>query len=238
MVTSTKAIVISKIKYNDNDLIVKCYTAALGVKSYLIKNALKSKKGKLKPAYFQLLTLIEIEAEHKDNRSLHFFKEVRLYKPYETLHTNVYKSTVLLFLAEILSMILNEEEANLPLFEYLETTLLWFDAVEKTGTFHHQFLMGLTKFLGNNPDVTNDSLPYFNLENGNFQPHDAAHCVAGSKLELLKPFLGTKFDTSIAQELNSTQKHDLLNMILDYFKLHLHAFKQPKSLTILNQVYR
>ena len=93
MVTSSKAIVISKIKYNDNDLIVKCYTAALGVKSYLIKNALKSKKGKLKPAYFQLLTLIEIEAEHKDNRSLHFFKEVRLYKPYETLHTNVYKST-------------------------------------------------------------------------------------------------------------------------------------------------
>ena len=238
MVTSTKAIVISKIKYNDNDLIVKCYTAALCVKSYLIKNALKSKKGKLKPAYFQLLTLIEIEAEHKDNRSLHFFKEVRLYKPYETLHTNVYKSTVLLFLAEILSMILNEEEANLPLFKYLETTLLWFDAVEKTGTFHHQFLMGLTKFLGINPDVTNDSLPYFNLENGNFQPHDAAHCVAGSKLELLKPFLGTKFDTSIAQELNSTQKHDLLNMILDYFKLHLHAFKQPKSLTILNQVYR
>ena len=135
-------------------------------------------------------------------------------------------------------MILNEEEANLPLFEYLETTLLWFDAVEKTGTFHQQFLMGLTKFLGINPDVTNDSLAYFNLENGNFQPHDAAHCVAGSKLELLKPFLGTKFDTSITQELNSTQKHDLLNMILDYFKLHLHAFKQPKSLTVLNQVYR
>ena len=33
MAISTKAIVISKIKYNDNDLIVKCYTAALGVKS-------------------------------------------------------------------------------------------------------------------------------------------------------------------------------------------------------------
>ena len=53
MVVSTKAIVISKIKYNDNDLIVKCYSASCGVKSYVIKNALKSKKGKLKPAYFQ-----------------------------------------------------------------------------------------------------------------------------------------------------------------------------------------
>jgi DNA repair protein RecO (recombination protein O) len=237
MVVSTKAIVISKIKYNDNDLIVKCYTASCGVKSYVIKNALKSKKGKLKPAYFQLLTLLEIEAEHKDNRSLHYFKEVRLYKSYESLHTNIFKSTVLLFLAEVLSMILNEEEANPTLFEYLETTLLWFDTVEKTGTFHQQFLMGLTKFLGINPDTTNGYLPYFNLENGNFQLQNGAHCVTGSKLELLKPFLGTKFDTTLNQELNSLQKHELLNMILDYFKLHLHAFKHPRSLTVLNQVY-
>jgi len=237
MVVSTKAIVISKIKYNDNDLIVKCYTASCGVKSYVIKNALKSKKGKLKPAYFQLLTLLEIEAEHKDNRSLHYFKEVRLYKSYESLHTNIFKSTVLLFLAEVLSMILNEEEANPTLFEYLETTLLWFDTVEKTGTFHQQFLMGLTKFLGINPDTTNGSLPYFNLENGNFQLQNGEYCVTGSKLELLKPFLGTKFDTNLNQELNSLQKHELLNMILDYFKLHLHAFKHPRSLTVLNQVY-
>ena len=35
MVVSTKAIVISKIKYNDSDLIVKCYTASSGVKSYM-----------------------------------------------------------------------------------------------------------------------------------------------------------------------------------------------------------
>ena len=237
MVVSTKAIVISKIKYNDSDLIVKCYTASLGIKSYLIKNALKSKKVKIRPAYFQLLSLLEIEADHKDSRSLHYFKEVRLYKPYESLHTNIFKSTVVLFLAEILSMILNEEEANLPLFEYLETTLLWFDTVEKTGTFHQQFLMGLTKFLGINPDTTNGYLPYFNLENGNFQLQNGEHCVTGSKLELLKPFLGTKFDTTLNQELNSLQKHELLNMILDYFKLHLHAFKHPRSLTVLNQVY-
>ena len=75
MVVSTKAIVISKIKYNDSDLIVKCYTASSGVKSYMIKNALKSKKGKIRPAYFQLLSLLEIEADHKETRSLHYLKE-------------------------------------------------------------------------------------------------------------------------------------------------------------------
>ena len=143
----------------------------MGIKSYIIRNALKSKRVKIKPAYFQLLSLIQIEADHKDSRTLHYLKEVRLYKPYDSLHTNIFKSTVLLFLSEILSMILNEEEANLPLFEYIETTLLWFDTIENTSIFHHQFLMGLTKFLGFNPDIQNSELPFFNLQEGKFQAH-------------------------------------------------------------------
>ncbi len=55
MLSTTKAIVLSAIKYGDSDLIVKCYTQ-LGLKSYMLKGILKSKKGKLKVAYFQPLT--------------------------------------------------------------------------------------------------------------------------------------------------------------------------------------
>ena len=77
MQVSTKAIVVSKLRYKDYDLIVKCYTEQFGVKSYLIKNALKTRRGKFKPAYFQPLTIIDIEAEHKDNRSLHYLKDIK-----------------------------------------------------------------------------------------------------------------------------------------------------------------
>ena len=55
MIISTKAIVLSKLKYKDNDLIVKCYTESKGVVSFMVKNAFSSKKSKLKPAYFQPL---------------------------------------------------------------------------------------------------------------------------------------------------------------------------------------
>jgi DNA repair protein RecO (recombination protein O) len=61
MLVSTRAIVLSKLRYNDHDLIVKCYTRAFGIKTYMLKNILKSKKGRVKPAYFQLFSLIEIE---------------------------------------------------------------------------------------------------------------------------------------------------------------------------------
>jgi DNA repair protein RecO (recombination protein O) len=54
MISKTNAIVLSKIKYSDNDLIVKCYTEQFGVVSFLLKGVLKSKKGKVKVAFFKI----------------------------------------------------------------------------------------------------------------------------------------------------------------------------------------
>ena len=47
-IISTKAIVISTIKYSDTSLIVKLYTEKVGLVSFLLKGILKSKKGKLR----------------------------------------------------------------------------------------------------------------------------------------------------------------------------------------------
>lgn len=238
MIVSTKAIVLSKLKYKDHDLIVKCYTASNGVMSFLVKGTFSSKKGKLKPAYFQLLSMLQIEVDYKNNRDLHYFKNVRLLHSYKSLHTQILKSTVVIFLAEILSTILKEEEPNPSLFEYIETTFLWFDTVEQSRLFHYKFLMGLTKYIGFFPELTDPCLPYFNLEEGKYQNEaTGAFCISGNKLILFNSILGTKFDTSNEKLMSSTEKQELLHMIFAYFKLHLQSFKPPKSLAILNQVF-
>jgi DNA repair protein RecO (recombination protein O) len=123
MQISTKAIVVSKLRYKDHDLIVKCYTEQYGIKAYLLKGILKNRKSKFKVAYFQPLTIIEIEAEHKTNRSLHFLKDIKVQNNFESIHTNIIKSTIGMFLAEILSIVLKEEEENTTLFNYLQTSL-------------------------------------------------------------------------------------------------------------------
>jgi len=238
MHVSTKALVLSKIKYKDNDLIVKCYTQDLGISSYIIKNAVKTRKGKFKPAYFQPLTLLKIQAEHKDNRSLNYFRDIHLHYNYNTLHSNITKSTIIMFLSEILSNILKEEEENLQLYDFLETALIWFDESETNSNFHLIFLLKLTKYLGFYPEMASNNLAYFNLEQGRFQQDKTSkYCISGNNLKLLKQLLGIKFDASKSIEINSTQKRDFLSMILLYFKLHLHGFKQPKSVAILNQVF-
>lgn len=238
MIVSTKAIVLSKLKFKDHDLIVKCYTASYGVMSFLVKGAFSSKKGKFKPAYFQPLSMLQIEVDYKSNKDLHYFKTIRILHSYKSLHTQILKSTVVIFLAEILNTILKEEEPNPNLFAYIETTLLWFDTVEKSSMFHYKFLMGLTKYIGFSPEVTDTNMPYFNLEEGKYQNKATGkHCIFGEQLILFNSILGTKFDIDNEKLISSTEKQELLNMILLYFKLHLQNFKSPKSLAVLNQVF-
>ena len=148
MLITTNAIVLSKLKYNDNDLIVRCYTQQLGVVSFLLRGVLKSKKSNTKVAYFQLLSQLQLIIDYKSNRSLHSIKETKLQHHYKTLHSHVLKSAVVMFLSEVLASTLKEEEQNETLFSFIETTLLWLDEQSDYSNFHLLFLLNLSKYLG------------------------------------------------------------------------------------------
>lgn len=238
MLTTTNAIVLSKLRYRDNDLIVKCYTQQFGVVSFLIRGVLKSKKGNIKVAYFQLLSQLQLVIDYKKNKNLQTIKDVKINHLYSSLHSNVIKSSVVMFLSEVLSSILLEEEENKILYSYLETTLLWFDTHSQSSNFHLLFLLNLTKYLGFYPEDINLESSYFNLKDGRFENKNYGKTsVYGENLTLLKTLLGTTFDAINTIKINSKQRQSFLNMILLYFELHLGGFKTPKSLVVFNQVF-
>ena len=238
MLIKSYAIVLSKIKYRDYDLIVKCYTKHRGTVSYLLHGALKSKKGSSKAAYFQLLSQLQIEEQYKANQSLQSIKDVKLSYPYQSIHTNILKSAIAMFLAEVLSTTLKEEEENTSLFNYLETSLMWLDHENECSNFHLLFLIKLTKYLGFYPDDANMDCAYFNLSNGFFESKKQDfYSISGDNLILLKQLLGIKFDALHTIKMSSKQRQSFLTMILLYFELHLGDFKKPKSLQIFNQVF-
>ncbi|MFV9549682.1 DNA repair protein RecO [Algibacter sp. PT7-4] len=237
LVTST-AIVLSKLKYRDNDLIVKCYTQEKGIVSFLLRGVLKSKKGNSKIAYFQLLSQIQIVFTYKNGSALHSIKETKLEHLYSSLHTNVLKSSIVMFLSEVLSNTLQEEEQNETLYSYLEHTLLWLDSQDDYANFHLLFLLKLTKYLGFYPELSNINADYFNLNEGRFEKHsNNKYSISGENLTLLKQLLGITFDALPSIKINAKQRQSFLSMILLYFELHLGRFKTPKSLQVFNQVF-
>ncbi len=238
MLIKTNAIVLSKLRYRDNDIIIKCYTQEIGVVSFLLRGVLKSKKGGAKIAYFQLLSQIQIIFTYKGSRSLQSIKETKLNHIYSSLHTNVLKGAIIMFLSEVLSNTLQEEEQNETLYSYLESTLLWLDEQTEYANFHLLFLLKLTKYLGFYPDTTDQAFTVFNLQEGKFELKESnKYAISGNKLALLKTLLGTTFDALPNIKINANQRQAFLSMMLLYFKLHLGSFKPPKSLQIFNQVF-
>lgn len=238
MQVTTKAIVLSSLKYGDTSLIAKAFTASDGLKSYLLKGILASRKGKLKPAYFQPLTQLEIVANHKNKGTLETIKEAKVNYHYQTLHTDIIKNSMIQFLAEMLSNSIHEEEVNLNLFRYIEASLQWLDTNEDVSNFHVYFLMSLTKYLGFYPDIDNNNATAFDLLEGAFINAPSLNpLVEGENLIFFKRVLGTKFDEIHTIKMNKINRQELLKSLVVYFELHLDGFRKPKSLAILNEVF-
>jgi DNA repair protein RecO (recombination protein O) len=238
MIVNTKAIVLFSLKYSDTDLIVTCFTEISGLKTYLLPRILNSKKAKVKASLFQPLTQLDLVAIHKDRGTLEYIKEAKLSKLYITLHTNILKTTLVLFLSEILKNSITEEQQDLDLFNYLSQSFIWLDENETIANFHILFLLKLSAFLGFYPDISLQSQSYFNLIEGVFQESATNnYCEKGEAVENLKLFFGINFDDLHKIKMNKKMRLLTLNLLITYFQLHLHAFKQPKSLQVLNQLF-
>ena len=238
MLISTKAIVISALKYGEADLIVKAYTLSDGLCTYMLKGVLKSKKGKFKASMFQSLTQLEIIANHRGGGKLEYLREAKVTGNYHSLHTHPVKLAMAMFLAEMLRNTIHEEESNEPLYNYLEYSFQYLDAAENFASFHLLFLLNLTRYLGFQPETGIRDLPVFNLLDGVFQDFSSNdYCIEGKNVALLKSLLGIEFDDLQHIKLNKTSRNDFLNMLLVYYELHIEGFRKPKSLSVLNEIF-
>lgn len=238
MTVKTKAIVLSSIKYAEADLIVTCFTEKNGVKSYLLRNILKSRRSGLKASYFQLLTQLELVATHKNKGTLEYIRDAKIAVPYGTLHTDIIKTSLVMFLSEILKNCIREEEANDPLYHFLEKSLLWLDENDQVSNFHIYFMLQLSYYLGFYPDASEKDLPYFNILEGKFQLNKTDHyCMEGKTIDHLKLFFDHSDEALKTLQLSKQSRSNLLDLLLIYYQLHVQGYKKPKTLPVLNTLF-
>ncbi|HSD07965.1 DNA repair protein RecO [Flavobacterium sp.] len=236
MLVKTKAIVISALKFQEKSLIVKCFTLSNGLKSYIVRDAFSTRKGSSKMAYFQPLTIIEIEAVHKNKGTLENFKEIKIASPFHSIHSDIFKSTMVLFLSEILHHSIHEEEKNESLFTFLETALQWLDEHDEISNFHLILMLEATKYLGFYPDTSDIDKPFFEMIEGIFNPFHAVSSLTEHETNLFKKLIDLKFDNS-QKVFHVIERQILLKILIDYYSFHLDGFKRPKSLDVLKEVF-
>jgi DNA repair protein RecO (recombination protein O) len=239
MIAKTKGIVFHQLKYSETSLIVKIYTRELGLQSYLIKGA-RSKKSKISLALLQHLSLLEMVASHKEKNQLQYIKEIRSAHQYTSIPYDMTKSSITLFVNELLMKAIREEETNTDLFDYIFQSMQWLDlAGSGFVNFHLVFAIQLTRYLGFYPrGVFSPSTPYFDLEEGGFENRKPVHPnrLHGQEAEKLSMLTGYSFDTIEEVKLNHESRNKLLDQIIHYYQLHLPNFGELKSLDVLRTV--
>ena len=98
MLIATRGIVFRTIKYSESSIIADIYTEARGLQSYYI-NGIRSEKAKLKAGLFQPMSLLEIVAYAREDKSLNRIREARLTYAYQSIRFDGRKGTINLFSA-------------------------------------------------------------------------------------------------------------------------------------------
>jgi DNA repair protein RecO (recombination protein O) len=236
MQVKTKAIVISSLKFQEKSLIVKCFTLSDGLKSYFVRDAFSSRKSNQKIAYFQPLTILEIEAIHKNKGTLESFKEIKIASPFHSIHSDVVKTTIVMFVSEILNTSIQEEEKNEALFNFLEMALNWLDNHNEVSNFHLILLLEITKYLGFYPDISNMENRFFEMTEGVFSPFHAISSLTEHETILFKKLIDLKFDNN-QKSFHVIERQLLLKILIDYYSFHLDGFRKPKSIEVLKEVF-
>ncbi|AWM34640.1 DNA repair protein RecO [Hymenobacter nivis] len=237
MLVKTRGIVLSFLKYRETSIIARVYTEQLGLQSYVVNGVRKSKPpGRI--ALFQPFTLLELVAYTSVRGGLTRLAEFRCAEPFQTLPYDVAKSSVVLFLSEVLGRALREEEADAPLFAFLHDHLLAFDrAAAGSENFALHFLLELSTYLGfgteSGAELTDQVAMAGHAPTGRTGP-------TGPAVLHLREFAGY-FDELLHGQGPSTipngrVRRELLNVLLRYYQLHVEQLGEIKSLDILSQV--
>ena len=102
MLQNTRGVVLSHIKYRETSLIVKIYTEAFGLQTYIVNGVRSSKASKSKSAFFQPLMLLDLIVYHKDGQSMHHIKEIKTAYIFKNIPYEHKKCVIAIFLSEIL----------------------------------------------------------------------------------------------------------------------------------------
>lgn len=235
MLIQTKAIVINSFPYKDNQVIAKLYTDLRGMVSTIVrlsKNASKSKSALIQP-----LTLIDASIYLKENHDFVQLRDIQIWKPFQHIPFDFRKQAQAMFVAELLRHAIKEEEKNTQLFDFIVESLEVLDNNEfYSASFHLQFMLELSKYLGFYPIVESYEENYFlDLKEGFFIPFQTSSTCQAIESKLLYDFSVSK---SANNGLNSRFPRNALFSILEqYYRHHLPNFPEMNTPGIMAGIF-
>src|SRR5690554_1072128 len=113
-------------------------------------------------------------------------------------------------------------------------TLKDIDCYDDIPDFHLVLLLEMTKFLGFYPSASKED--FFEMIEGVFVPLESNSCLSKQESDWFKVLLSKKIHMPEKTFTHSQRRH-LLDILMDYYSIHIENFRRPKSLEVLKEVF-
>lgn len=220
MLHKTRGIVFRFTKFGETSIIVNIFTEQFGMQSYIV-NGVRSTSSKSRMALYQPLTLVDLVVYHRENANILRIKEIKCLHPYQTVHADVKKSAVAMFLSEIMNKTIKEESHAGELCAFLIQSLTMLDTMtENVENFHLVFLLKLSRFIGFGVHAKNE------VVGGRFASEETER--------LLEFFVKADYTTPI--RISNEQRRDVLDLLLRFYADHIDSLGEIRSVQVLREV--
>lgn len=240
MMTKTRAIVLRQVKYGDASIIIDMLTRELGRIAFAVRLP-KTARGKLKKQFFRPLTIVDVEFDYRERISLQRIRDIRIATPYYNIETDAVKLAEALFLAEFLHYATRSEQQNVPLFSFIETSLLWLDAAsEGYANFHLVFMMRLSRFIGFYPNLEDYVTGCcFDLREARFVAAVPTHPDHLNPVEAgrIQTLMRMTLDTMRLFRMSRSERNRITEILIHYYRLHVPQMPELQSLGVLQELF-
>lgn len=241
MLHKTRAIILRQIKYSENSIIVQAFTELFGRQAFIV-SGVRAKKSNNKINLFQPMFIVEMEVYYRQKRELQRIKEVKNLAILNNFSTDPVKSSLALFLSEVIAKSIIEEEKDPGLFEFFYNSIRLLDITEKNpANFHLLFMIKLSRFLGFFPADNYSTINnMFDLRTGQFCSSRPLYneYIPERLCPLFHEFINISMKDFYKIRLNSKIRSELLKHILDYYYLHIEGMPEIKSFSVLTEVFK
>ncbi len=235
-----RGIVLHTLKYGENAMIVHLLTDVGGRQNFIVQGVRSSRGRGSKAALFQPLFTVEFEALHSSRAELHKFREVRSGITLRRTPFDIRRSTIALFIAEVLYRLVKESAPNNSLFEWAWHSIEALDTIEDgVSNFHLWFLSNLSRELGFMPSRSYTNGSWFDIREGQYTPFEPTQGYSFSQREsrLLARLIECEVEDLVDIELNRGDRVSMLESLIRYYGYHLDEMPTIKSIDILRELF-
>jgi DNA repair protein RecO (recombination protein O) len=240
MLHTTQGIVLHSFKYSDTSVVARILTHNLGLQSYLVQGVRK-KGSKVKASLFQHLNLVDLVVWHKDSQGLQRIKEIQCSHPLVNLGIDIRKSTIAMFLSEmLLNAFQHQQETQPAAFRFITDSVLQLEEMEENlSLFHIIFLFELTRHLGFAPATGySDDKCHFNLREGIYEKIPDSLSLDSPESQYFSMLTQVSLQDKSLPRVPPPVRRNILRHLVTYYRLHMEGFREIKSLEILETVFQ